>query len=242
MISVCMATYNGEKFIKQQIDSILPQLSDEDELIISDDGSKDETINIITAYSEPKIKLFHNTGTHGVIPNFENALRQCQGDYIFLADQDDIWHSDKVKICVAELQNGNALVLSDAIVIDENNNTISSSFFVERNSKMGFWHNFIKSSYMGCVMAFRRELIKIFLPFPKYIAMHDLWIGYIVELAKLPHCFLDQKLHYYRRHGNNVTGVVVLSIWSKIYYRLRTLACVCARLPSVYKYLQDAKK
>ena len=242
MISVCMATYNGEKFIKQQIDSILAQLNDEDELIISDDGSRDHTVEIIANYVDPRIKLFYNSTRHGVIPNFENALRQSQGDYIFLADQDDIWHPDKVKICVEELQKGNALVLSDAIIIDENNNTISPSFFAERNTKMGFGHNFIKSSYMGCVMAFRRELLKIFLPFPKYIAMHDLWIGYIVELVKLPHCFLERKLHYYRRHGNNVTGVAALSVWNRILYRLCTLACVCVRLPGIYRYLRGAEK
>ena len=94
IVSVCMATYNGEKYIREQIDSILPQLSDSDELVISDDGSSDSTIDIIQGYNDRRIRLYHNT-RHGVTWNFENALRQSRGDVIFLADQDDVWKPGK---------------------------------------------------------------------------------------------------------------------------------------------------
>lgn len=97
MISVCMACYNGQKYIRQQIDSILSQLKENDELIISDDGSKDLTCEIVLSYHDPRIKLLHNTKEHGFIGNFENALRCAKGDIIFLSDQDDVWKKIKFR-------------------------------------------------------------------------------------------------------------------------------------------------
>ena len=97
MISVCMASYNGEKYIKEQIDSILKQLSDEDELVISDDGSTDNTLSVIQSIHDKRIKLIHNQGEHGYSRNFENALKNSKGDYIFLSDQDDVWKDNKVE-------------------------------------------------------------------------------------------------------------------------------------------------
>ena len=90
MITVCIATYNGGKYISKQIDSILNQLSDSDEVIVSDDGSKDDTLDIITAFHDKRIEVFKNDGRHGVVPNFENALSKAKGDIIFFSDQDDI--------------------------------------------------------------------------------------------------------------------------------------------------------
>lgn len=95
MISVCMATYNGEKYIKEQIDSILKQLGSDDELVISDDGSSDGTIDIILGYHDPRIHLYKGS-FHSPAFNFENALKNATGDFIFLSDQDDIWYDNKV--------------------------------------------------------------------------------------------------------------------------------------------------
>ena len=90
MISVCMASYNGAIFIKQQAVSILNQLGLEDELIISDDGSKDNTLEILASLNDSRIKIYHHSAPHGVVSNFENAIKHASGDYIFLSDQDDI--------------------------------------------------------------------------------------------------------------------------------------------------------
>ena len=90
-----MATYNGAKYIKEQLDSIIPQLRDDDELIVSDDASKDETLKIVESYNDPRIKIFHNEN-HGVAHNFENAMRQASGDIIYFADQDDVWLPGKL--------------------------------------------------------------------------------------------------------------------------------------------------
>ena len=95
MISVCIATYNGEKYLREQLDSILPQLAESDEVIVSDDGSTDGTIDLITSLNDPRIKIVSNSGRKGYVGNFENALKHTTGDYIFLSDQDDIWYPNK---------------------------------------------------------------------------------------------------------------------------------------------------
>ena len=106
-----MATHNGEKFIKEQLDSILCQLSPEDEVVISDDGSTDSTLEIIEGYNDSRIKIYRMTHTrkgmkshYYVTMNFENALRQAKGDYIFLCDQDDVWYPHKVERCFEVLK------------------------------------------------------------------------------------------------------------------------------------------
>ena len=119
MISVCMASYNGEKYIKQQIDSILKQLSDEDELVISDDGSTDNTLSVIQSIHDKRIKLIHNQGEHGYSRNFENALKNSKGDYIFLSDQDDVWKDNKVETILPLLKKY-AFVVHDTEMTDEN--------------------------------------------------------------------------------------------------------------------------
>ncbi len=223
MISVCMAAYNGEKFIKEQINSILNQLGTNDELIISDDGSTDDTLNIIGSCRDPRIKLFHNKLEHGVIHNFENALKHASGQYIFLSDQDDLWHPQKINCILRELQKGYSLVLCDATVINESGSIVHPSFYTLNHSNAGLVHNIIKNSYIGCSMAFHRNLLKLFLPFPERIAMHDMWIGLMVELLRLPHTFIPEKLHFYRRHSHNVTGNIKNSLSVKFRLRFFTL-------------------
>ncbi|MCG2791916.1 MAG: glycosyltransferase, partial [Weeksellaceae bacterium] len=104
MISVCLATYNGEKYLEAQIKSILKQLSVDDELIISDDRSTDNTISVINKFDDNRIKIFINKNKNGVAHNFENALLKATGDYIFLSDQDDIWADNKVDVLLKELK------------------------------------------------------------------------------------------------------------------------------------------
>ena len=105
MISVCIATYNGERFIREQIDSILRQLSSDDEIILSDDGSTDDTISIINSIDDKRIKIIEGPRKHSPTPNFECAMKESKGDYIFLAVQDDVWKPNKVEVCIKWLQN-----------------------------------------------------------------------------------------------------------------------------------------
>lgn len=205
-ISVAMATYNGEKYIKEQIDSILVNLKENDELVISDDGSTDNTIEIINSYKDERIKLIQGP-RDGVKKNFDNAIKECSGKYIFLSDQDDIWEKDKVEnVLKAFKDNENCLcVVHDSRVFDsENNEIIIDSFYKFRNSKAGIIKNIIKNSYIGCCMAFDSSIKKDILPIPNDIDMHDQWIGILSEI-KGKSVFINDKLIKYRRHSDNVS-------------------------------------
>ena len=203
MISVCIATYNGEKYIKNQLDSILAQLDTNDEIIISDDSSTDKTVKIIKSFNDNRIVLYENQKFKSPIFNFENSLYYASGDYIFLSDQDDIWVPNKVEIMKKYLLSYD-LVLSDTDIIDSHGNIQKKSFYQMNGSKKGLLSNLIKNSYLGCTMAFNQNILQRSLPFPKDIPMHDWWIGLIGELYGKTH-FIDKKLIYYRRHGNNAS-------------------------------------
>lgn len=203
MISVCMATYNGERYIKRQLTSILSQLNDKDEVIISDDGSTDNTIGIIRAMNDKRLLLSLNGGRSGPVGNFEQTLMRATGDFIFLADQDDVWLPDKVSSVLPLLKEYD-LVLTDCAIVDKHDKLLKASFFEFRKSRSGFWRNIYKNSYMGCCMAFRKEILSYVLPFPTYIHMHDWWIGLLVEV-KGSVFFYNRPLINYVRHDDNVS-------------------------------------
>lgn len=206
MISVALAAYKGEKYIEAQIRSILPQLSHDDEIIVSDDrpGGMTEKIVKRLAVEDSRIRWVEGK-SKGVVANFVNAIRYCKGDKIFLCDQDDIWLPDKVKRVMEAFDEGYDLVLHNAYVTDGDLNITDYSFFEKRGSKKGVIRNIFKNSYMGCCMAFDRKLLKKIMPMPKSIPMHDQWIGILGEIyGKVK--FIDLPLIYYRVHGGNVTG------------------------------------
>lgn len=231
MISVCIPTYNGELFLKEQLDSILNQSTTVDEIIVSDDSSTDSTVEIIKLYNNPRIRIFENQQFSSPIFNLENALKQAKGDYIFLADQDDIWEHNKVELLIEMLQT-NSLVVSDGQIINQDGEVIAPSIFSILKSRSGFGKNFLKSSYMGCCMAFNKKLLNYILPFPMGIAMHDLWIGLNAEIYTNP-CFYPEKLIRYRRHEQNKTPLDYKtntnSLWYKISFRVTILALIAKR-------------
>ena len=202
-LSVCMASYNGDRFIAKQIFSILQQLGDSDEMIISDDHSTDDTVNIIKSYADPRIKFFPNIGLKGPKGNFQNALSHANGEYIFLSDQDDVWLPGKVDK-VVELLNMYDLVLTDCIVVDKDDKVIHPSFFRLRNSHPGLLYNLYKNSYVGCCMAFRVNILSYALPIPEAIHMHDWWIGLLAEVHGRVY-FCPEPLIHYVRHDNNAS-------------------------------------
>lgn len=204
-ISVCMATYNGEKYIKEQLDSILSQLQEDDEIIISDDGSNDKTVKIINKINDPRIKIFFNKNKNGLTYNFENAIKQAKGDYIFLSDQDDIWLPNKITLSLKGLED-NDVVVTNCMITDSNLNTINDSYFKLNNSKKGFFKNFYRSSYLGCCVGFRKNLLSDILPFPPNLYLyHDWWIGYIADM-KYKVEFIETPCLLYRRHDNNMSS------------------------------------
>ncbi len=202
MVSVCIATYNGERYLREQIESILSQLREEDEIIVSDDGSTDATLSIIESIGDSRIKVIVNDKKHGVNGNFENALRHASGDFIFLADQEDIWLKGKVKRCVAALSDSD-LVLHDAQIVNKDLEPQNKNLFSELKIKGGFWDNFIRNRFTGCCMAFKRDILTYVLPFPEKVSFyHDSWTGLLV-LMKGKVAIIDEPLIKFRRHASN---------------------------------------
>lgn len=135
-ISVAMATYNGEKFIEFQIRSILQNCIDGDEIVISDDGSTDRTIEIIKSFGDDRIKVLDGP-KKGIVKNFENAIANTKNEYIFLSDQDDIWMPEKINTIVDYFESDNQLILiqHDAVIVDENEKVLIDSFAEHRKVK-----------------------------------------------------------------------------------------------------------
>ncbi|MBQ2774594.1 MAG: glycosyltransferase family 2 protein [Clostridia bacterium] len=222
-ISVAMAAYNGEKYIGEQIESILPQLREGDELIVSDDNPAGKTRSIVEFYTayDNRVKYVEGEGK-GVCKNFENAINHCSGDVIFLCDQDDVWLDGKVQKVLNVIEAGADVVLHDAQVTDGELNVTSPSFFALNGSKPGFVKNLVKNSYMGCCMAFKAEFKNIFMPFPENLPMHDWWIGLNAELRGKV-AFLHEPLIKHRCHGGNVTGGETTAV-QKLLWRLQMTA------------------
>lgn len=204
-ISVCIATFNGENYIVEQLESILNQLDENDEVIVSDDASTDNTINTINSIGDNRIKIFRNELEKGYSKNFENAISHAKGEYIFLSDQDDVWLPNKVIIMLEKLKSSD-MVVSNACIVDENLNLIHPSHFMLRGVKKGFWINFIKTRYIGACMAFNKRILEKALPFPnkQFYCAHDYWLTLISEFyykVKLE----NEPLLKYRRHRFNAS-------------------------------------
>jgi glycosyltransferase involved in cell wall biosynthesis len=202
MVSVCMAVKNGSTFIKDQIDSILCQLGPDDELIVSDDHSQDNTLDIVKSFADHRIKLI-SSSKYGLLNNFELALSRSSGDLIFLADQDDIWHPEKLQTMLPYLSQYD-VVVCDCTLVGTHLDVICNSFFELNRSGKGFVRNLISNSYMGCCMAFHRRILDRALPFPVDIGVHDFWIGMIAE-AHYTSLFLERQLVSHRIHAANAT-------------------------------------
>ncbi len=204
-LSVCIPTYNGEKYVRRQLETILSQLGPDDEVVVSDDSSTDSTLDIIKSLHDERIRISIGNKFHSAIFNLENALKLSHGKYIFLADQDDVWKDGRVDR-VLPLLGEYDLVVTDCQVVDADENELHPSLFQMIGSGRGFWKNLCKNSYVGCCMAFSRELMQATLPFPKDIPMHDMWIGMKADAEGFNVLFLNERLVAYRRHEGNVSS------------------------------------
>ncbi|EOA3420716.1 glycosyltransferase family 2 protein [Enterococcus hirae] len=230
MRSVCMATFNGGRYLREQLDSILNQLTLEDELIISDDGSTDETCQIIKEYTQLDNRIKFVEGPRkGVIANFNHAIQQSKGDIIFLADQDDVWLPNKVAKITAYFEENpqQLVVVSDLVIVDGQLNEIHASYFSYRHSRTGWLNNLIRSNYIGAGMAFRSSLKKKIVPIPSEVPMHDMWIG---MLGGTRVGFIRETLTLYRRHDFNVSEIKTnIKLTQKITWRLNLIKALVKR-------------
>ena len=224
-ISVCMAAYNGGKYIDLQLRSILPQLGPEDEVIIVDDCSMDNTREQIRALADKRVRLLEHARNLGVVRSFENALRSATGDYLFLSDDDDIWAPDKVESFMREFERGKQvqLVTSSVSLIDSLGKPFYDNRF-DRNGRFtpGFFRNVLKNQYQGSAMAFRAALLDKVLPIPCGRGyLHDVWIGTVNDRSGGELVFIEKPMLFYRRHPGNFSRK--LSRWAQLKVRIQLL-------------------
>jgi glycosyltransferase involved in cell wall biosynthesis len=228
-LSVCLATYKGAPFIVRQLDTVVKQLKDDDEIIVVDDCSPDNTVQIIKDTYGDRVKVFVNEQNMGAIKNFEKAISLATGEIIFLCDQDDLWEDRKVETVMKAFHEQNAdIVIHDALVVDGDLRTIHPSWneYNSNNTAQGIFGNVLKNAFTGAFMAFKKEIIPMVTPFPSTIEMHDQWIALVAMMEKKKIVFLDDKLMKYVRHGGNVTGMKKRPLSQKLKGRIGTLSAI----------------
>lgn len=247
-ISVCMATYNGGRFVREQLESILSQLpmavAGEKcaEVIIADDGSTDDTLDVIRDLGDLRVKVLPQGSHLGPVYNFERALQAASGDVIFLADQDDVWLPKKVDKMLEALgfdgatfaANAPLLAVHDSKVMNGEGKIIGESMWTARPYKPGVFANWLRNTFTGCCVAFRKELLSEALPFPKNLPMHDQWLGVLAE-RKHGVVAVPNRLISYRVHKNNATNLFagdnkkVASSCQRIRWRFNLLKAILLR-------------
>ncbi len=216
-VSIAIATFNGADYLEEQLDSFTKQIRLPDEVIVSDDCSTDKTIEIIKTFAKKapfEVKLYQNSKNIGFAKNFEKCIKNTTGDIVFLSDQDDFWHEDKISrvLEVASQCPTTWLFMNDTEICH-------SDMRSTRLTKLGQILSLglsEKEFNTGCCMAIRRELIDIALPIPEYES-HDNWIGYLAEV------FATKKvipivLQKYRRHSKNTSSWIASSTKKVSYF------------------------
>lgn len=216
-ISVAMATYNGEKYIRQQLTSILNQSMMVDEIIVVDDNSNDKTIEIIEEMRCPQIRIYKNSKNLGYVENFYRAISLTHGKYVFLSDQDDIWEQEKVKLTLAELQKSdrNMAVCTGFSLIDQDDNPIVDIEHYQVNDFVLQKHKDVEELTLkrlafgnvvqGCTYCVRRDAIEVYLKVHNNEVIHDYQLMLIsAAMGKVK--YLNKSLIRYRLHGNNAVG------------------------------------
>ena len=220
MVTILLATLNGEDYLKAQLESIAAQTYENWQLVVGDDGSTDGTISILEEFSKQypeQVTIIKNDPPQGSAKdNFISLIQNSYGPYFMFCDQDDVWKKNKMREIERVFEDPKVMaVVHDAQIVDEKLSSLDQTTFEWRNSGTGFWKNMKKNSYIGCCMAVRRSAMKRILPIPDDIWIHDQWIGLLSEqLGKV--VFLEEPLIYYRRHGGNVTELTPGSITSMI--------------------------
>lgn len=226
-VSVAVCTFNGSEFIKEQLLSIINQTRKPDEIVVCDDISSDETIEVVRTVLEStniSYSVVVNESRLGVTKNFEKAISMCNGDIVFTSDQDDCWVENKIERILEEFSKKSTvnLVFSNAELVDSDFNKLPGDLWTTTNFSASelqkdkhevlallLNHNFVT----GATMAFRRKVIHRITPIPNSW-MHDYWIA-IQCLIEGEIIGIPEKLIYYKQHSNNVVGARKLSLSNK---------------------------
>ena len=251
-VTIILATYQGEKFLPAQLDSLTRQTESDFQVLFQDDGSSDRTLSLLHEQSR-KDSRFHTAAEHGrhlgAAGNFFSLLRQAKGDYILLCDQDDIWESDKVECllhaCIeAEGKDSSLpiLVHSDASVIDENDRLLAPSFFALEGwdpQAVNLNQLLVQNNATGCMMLINRPLADLIISHgdPSTMFMHD-WFFVLSAAAFGKVIFVNRPLTRYRQHGKNTIGASRASLWQRALRALHEKDKARARIILTYSHTQ----
>lgn len=225
-IDILMATYNGEKYLVEQLDSIINQTYHNWNLLIRDDNSTDKTLKIIQNYhkKDKRIKILKdNKGNLGIVRNFEELLKSSESEFIMFSDQDDIWVENKLDMylkMIEKIKNKGFMIHSDAILFDKNKSNILKDTFISKKAiNRGLENVFFNYFVQGATILISKEIKNFILPFPKEVYLHDRYIHLISELF-FERIFVNKALIYYRQHGDNQIGAknTIRELLSKRYF------------------------
>jgi len=209
ILSVCMATRNGSLYLRPQLESILAQLGPHDELIVSDDASTDDTLEIVRSYCDPRIQILDGNEFRSPVRNFEHVLRHARGQIVVLSDQDDFWLPGRLDLVHERLDREIervSLIMMDGEIVDAGGNCLEISIFTANHAGPGILKNIYDNTFTGCCIAFTRPLLEIALPFPQRVPMHDMWLGILAEIFGRVE-FVQVKTIHYRRHAANTSYI-----------------------------------
>lgn len=210
MVSIALATYNGERFLRKQLDSLLAQTYPHFEIVITDDGSTDNTLAILEEYrqKDERIRYAASKLPRGFINNFTGAIMECRGEIVFLCDQDDVWYPKKLSKHVESYKNPNVMWAYNRVsLVDEEGGMVGlmTDTFPEYYSRRRRWIlNYVWGScILGCATSYRTSAIKELLPPDKHASAHDSWLQ--MALWPLEPACIDEVLQDYRIHGSNTS-------------------------------------
>ena len=222
MISVAMCTYNGAKYLPEQLKSIANQIVPVDELVVCDDGSKDDTIEVLKTFSENSsfpVFIHQNKNNLGSTKNFEKCLSLCRGDIIFLSDQDDAWRQDKVEKQLNYFKAHPQIdaVFSDAMMMDDDSKATGRTIWEEIEFDAAAQARWIKGEaheilfkgfvVTGATLAIRKNALDRLMPFPTHVPdlIHDAFIAMVLSLEEKID-FINDTLISYRIHASQQVG------------------------------------
>lgn len=212
LISIALATYNGEKFIRQQMDSVLAQTMSDYEIVICDDNSTDNTFSILEDYASKdlRIKIFKNDQNLGFKKNFEKAISLCKGEYIALCDQDDIWEKNHIETLFKNIGSSDC-ICGNAALTDAGGNKLGITMrdfipvhILPENNDVFFSHEIYGNIVQGAACMIRKSLVSQIHPIPDCVKYHDWWIA-LNACTKGGCKYIDETILNYRRHDSNAT-------------------------------------
>lgn len=230
-VSVCMATFNGASFVREQIESILADLEPSDELLVVDDGSVDDSVGVVASIEDPRITLFESGSNHGHVRAFETVLGKAHHDVIMLADQDDLWPAGRREVLVgalarADVAAGNYQAFGTRA--GDPSRPLRSSY---DGHPVGNVIGLVlgRRPYFGCCMALRRDFRGVVLPFPKAVEAHDHWLAIVGNVAgRVAH--VEDAVTVRRLHSANLTPTTRRALGRVVATRLRQLVLVLTAL------------